>query len=132
MQSGQQRTIQLNIVHTDNNRHTWSKKGYYDEIFFMSTWELAYYIYMTDLGHKVEKCKIHFEYEYNGKTHQNTPDFKLDDKYIIEIKGREGDVDKEKYKVVDNLMVLYKNDILSMINYVKEKFKIKDLKQLFT
>ena len=125
------REKQLNVVHLDNSRNTWSKKGYYNNIFFMSTWELAYYIYMTDNNHKVEKCTRNFTYVYNSCEHKYTPDFILDDNIIVEIKGRENDIDKTKYASVKNLKVLYRKDIEHMIEYVKVKYNIRNLESLY-
>ena len=123
---------QKKINHSDNNRNSYGKKGWYDGIFFMSTYELAYYIYMRDNfpQFKLERCKDRFEYIYNGDNHFYTPDFILNNQYI-EIKGRETEKDLEKYKVVNNLQVLYYNDIYHMISYVIKHYKVKYLQDLY-
>lgn len=123
---------QKKINHGDNNRNSYGKKGWYDNIFFMSTYELAYYIYMRDNFPqlKLERCRDRFEYIYDGDSHFYTPDFILDNQYI-EIKGRETKKDLEKYKAIDNLQVLYYNDIYPMISYVIKKYKVKYLQDLY-
>lgn len=66
------------------------RRGYiYNSIFFDSSWELAYYIYLTD-------SKIPFEYHPKdvfwykddiGKRHTLHPDFKLYNRFFQEVKG---------------------------------------------
>ena len=89
----------LEYNHSSNKRYSHGKGGYYDNIYFMSTWELAYYLYLKDCGENIERCKLRFKYTYNNKEHYYTPDFIVNGK-IVEIKGRETEVDLEKYKVV--------------------------------
>ena len=117
--------------HSNKDRFSHGHKGYFDNIFFMSTYELAYYIYMKDTGHQIERCKQRFKYEYNGKMHYYTPDFIVDGN-IVEIKGYERDIDLVKYKSVENLIVLYKADLDIAIDYVKQKFCVVDLSVLYT
>lgn len=53
--------------HENKHRNLHSKGGYYNGIYFMSTWELAYYIYQIDLGAHVIRCVDRFEYFYKNK-----------------------------------------------------------------
>lgn len=122
---------QLKIDHDAHDRNSHGKRGYIDDIFFMSTWELAYYIYMRDHGHKISRCNLKFDYEYEGKKHKYTPDFILDGHAIIEVKGRETSLDQYKYTLVDNLQVVYMKDILPMISWVKANYGIDDLSSLY-
>lgn len=65
------------------------KKTYYhyNNIFFDSSWELAYYIWLNDNNINFEyKPKICFEYNYNNETHYYFPDFLVNNK-LVEIKG---------------------------------------------
>lgn len=122
---------QLAVDHDAHNRNSHGKRGYLDDMFFMSTWELAYYIYMRDHGHVVSRCDLKFDYEYEGKKHRYTPDFILDRDTIIEVKGRETPLDRYKYSLVDNLKVIYMKDILPMISWVKSTYDIDDLSYLY-
>lgn len=72
----------------------------------MSTYELAYYIFMRDNGHIINRCTQRFKYFYKDKYHYYTPDFVVDNADIVEVKGLEREVDKVKYLVVPNLIVV--------------------------
>lgn len=63
------------------------KKYTFNDIEFDSAPELAYYIWLTDNNIDFEyQPNISFEYEYDGKTHNYYPDFKVNEEYI-ELKG---------------------------------------------
>lgn len=117
--------------HLNLKRYSWAKMGWYDNIWMMSTYELAYYIYTKDQFKDIKRCHDRFKYTYKNKNHYYTPDFIVDDKYI-EIKGYETEKDKEKYKVVNNLIVLYYKDIKHMIEYVKNTYCVNKLEELYT
>lgn len=121
------------IVHNFMNTHKYyhSKWGCFEHIHFDSTWELAYYIYMKDNGHTVDRCKQRFKYMYNGMFHYYHPDFIVDNVNIVEIKGYEVKQDLEKYKAVDNIQVLHYEDIKHMIDYCKKKYSVSDLSELY-
>lgn len=113
------------------NRYHSSKRGFYNGILFMSTWELAYYIYMVDSGHKIVRNEEWYTYEVEGVTHRYNPDFIVDDEYIVEIKGYKTEIDDIKWKSVPNIIVLYKKDIKQFISYVSNKFNVKSLEDLY-
>lgn len=117
--------------HSNNRRNSHGKHGYFDGIYFMSTWELAFYIFSKSHGHNIIRCSERFRYELNGKYHYYTPDF-IEDDTFIEVKGWETDLDKIKYEVVDNLKVIYYNDIKPMIDYVKKLYQVENLDELYT
>ena len=65
------------------------QKYLYNNINFDSSWELAYYIWLTDNNIEFEyQPNISFEYMVNGKIHKYFPDFLINDEYI-EIKGNQ-------------------------------------------
>lgn len=119
------------IDHENHNRYSWGKKGWYDGVFFMSTYELAYYIFMKDSNHTISRCKQRFKYFYNNKYHYYTPDFILDQKFIIEVKGLERPVDLVKYSVVPDLVIIKFDDILPMLDYVKRTYNIQSIENLY-
>ena len=122
---------QLLVDHDAHNKYSHGKRGYLDNIFFMSTWELAYYIFMKDKGHNIVRCPIKFNYEYQGKQHRYTPDFLVDDTLIVEVKGWETDLDKLKYTLVDNLVIVYYEDIKKCIDYVKTTYNVNAIEDMY-
>lgn len=54
-----------------------SRSGYWNNFFCNSTYELVYYIYMTEHGYKVERNKKAYEYEWNGVMRHYYPDFNV-------------------------------------------------------
>lgn len=125
------REQQQQIDHANIEHYSYCKKGYYQGIFFMSSWELAYYIYMRDHGHSIVRCTTKYVYKYNGKEHMYTPDFILDNKFIVEIKGYETKQDLEKYKSVESLIIVKKKDMLPILNFVKTNYAVDDISQLY-
>lgn len=63
------------------------KKLKYGRIFFDSSWEIAYYIWLKDKGIDfVYQPEEHFTYELNGNIHEYYPDFKVGNEFV-ELKG---------------------------------------------
>ncbi len=61
-------------------------------------WELAYAMYLDEVGIKWERCKHRFAYYFEEKNRFYTPDFYLiDEKKFIEIKGYETEKDRAKW-----------------------------------
>jgi len=113
-------------------RHSYGRAGYFDNIWFASTYELAYYIFCKDHYINIIRNRTRFTYKYNNELHKYTPDFYLNDEDLyIEIKGYETEKDLAKYKSVKNLKVLYYDDIKHMINYVKDKYNITEIYELY-
>jgi len=115
------------------------KKGYvYNNLFFDSSWELAYYIYLIDFNINFEyHPKNYIEYlDNNNKKHVYQPDFIVNNEFQ-EIKGDQFFNDKnepwdpyhknfwwEKYNclVNNNIKILKHSDIKQYINYVKKQY----------
>lgn len=62
------------------------KKYTYDGIQFDSKWELAIWIYYTELGHNISRATQPLVYTYNNIEHNYYPDFIIDGE-LIEVKG---------------------------------------------
>ena len=93
-------------------------KGWYKGYWCDSSWELAYVIYNLDNNIKFERNKKGFEYLYKNKILKYYPDFKVGDDYI-EIKGWKDNKTMCKIEQFNgNLIVLYKNDLLDVFEYV--------------
>ena len=63
-------------------------KYFFNNEYFDSSWELAFYIYHLDKGHKIIHEPISFMYKFDGKDCLYFPDFKVNNKYY-EIKGEQ-------------------------------------------
>ena len=110
--------------------------GWYKDYYCYSTYELAYIVYNLDHNIDFKRCptSIYYTYSYKGKEHKYYPDFLLPDNSLVEIKGYHSEVVDLKTAAVKDraISVLYKKDILHMIEYVKSKYKIKHLEELYT
>lgn len=106
------------------------KHGRYNNIYFDSSWELAYYIYCIEHNINIERCKEIRYYIYDEKQYKYYPDFIVNGE-IIEIKGYI--TDKVKYKIEQNpdIKVLYYKDIEYCILYCKEKYGDKFWESLY-
>ncbi|WJV31938.1 hypothetical protein QTG56_25320 (plasmid) [Rossellomorea sp. AcN35-11] len=98
------------------------KSGWYKGFWCDSSYELAFVIYNLEHSIKFERNFDSFEYEFNGKKLNYTPDFKINEQYI-EIKGYETAKDKEKHKQFPHLLiVLKKGDMQHIFKYVTNKY----------
>lgn len=133
-----QDTSEFNRTHRFNR----SSKYYYNNCWFDSSWELAYYIWLTDNNIMFEyHPNIYFEYEYNNKKYKYYPDFLVNNE-LYEIKGDHffdennnyiNPFNKEKnnkafakYQCIikNNVKVLKYKDIAFILNkYGKKYFK---------
>ena len=125
---------------THKFKHT--SKYYYNNCWFDSSWELGYYIWLSDNNIPFEyHPDIYFEYEYNNKIYKYYPDFLINNE-LYEIKGdhffdKEGNYinpynnkknDKAfaKYQCMlkNNIKILKYKDIAFILNkYGKKYFK---------
>lgn len=109
----------------------------YNNIYFDSLPEIAYYMYMLVTGNKIERCYKKFEYYYLDKRHYYIPDFIVNDK-IIEIKSdyllgylkTPNTIYNAKYKCMldNNVEIITQNEYKKYVkwfnkNYDKEKFR---------
>lgn len=129
-----------------------SRRYYYDNEMFDSSWELALWIYAKDHGEKIkrEPCKIMFE--VNKKKHYYFPDFSYKDQ-LVEIKGPhllKNNIFSDAYNRKDRELIYQlkqadmikrgisiwgQKDIQPYLDYVKKKygknymrqFKLRDL-----
>lgn len=122
----------LKLDHDQFNKNSHGKRGWLDNMFFMSTWELAYYLFMRDKGHNIVRCPQKFDYvDSDNKPHTYTPDFLVDDKAIVEIKGYETDHDRFKYTLVPDLVVIGEKDIDPYLQYVYKTYETRQLETLY-
>ena len=118
----------LRIQASRQTNHGAACKGKYKGISCDSKLELAFLIYCLDHKIKIERCKEHFEYFWEGKTHLYTPDFIIGNSSYIEIKGWECKINKVKLDSVRKcgklIYILYAPDLQKCINYVKSQYNI--------
>jgi hypothetical protein len=121
-------------INNPRQNKTFGKCGYYKGIYCASSWELAFLIYNTDLGKDIQRCNLTFDYIMNEQARIYFPDFLMEDK-IYEVKGRElDDVALKTQAVVDagyQIELIRKKEINPIIKFLKEKYKVKDLTELY-
>lgn len=101
-----------------------SKKGWYKGIWCGSSWELAWVIYHIEKQIPFSRNSEGFKYNFDGKDRKYYPDFKVGEQYI-EIKGyKKEDVDSKvnQFPKDKKLVVLYKNDLKEIFDYVYLKY----------
>lgn len=108
--------------------------GYYKGNYCASSWELAYIIYLLDNNIPFKRCKERFPYiKKDGKKSFYIPDFEVGEK-IVEIKGPQDIHWNEKlrdFPFKQKLTVLTKKDIIPLIEDIKEKYKVKNIFDLY-
>lgn len=105
-----------------------NRKYYYNDITFDSAWEVAFYIYHKDLGHKIikEPCKIAYISNVDKKQHYYFPDFEVDGK-LYELKGdccKNAFIETGKLKcaIEHNITILYFEEMKPILYYVSQKY----------
>ena len=99
------------------------KKGHYKGQYFMSTWELAYMVYLIE--HEIKYKRNWEKFEYNdlqGNKRYYIPDFIVNNIYI-EIKGyltKEVELKINSFKLP--LIVLGKNEMKPILDYIINKY----------
>jgi len=109
------------------------KQGRYKGIWCNSSWELAFILYCEDNNINFERNIKRFPYVFNNEKHNYIPDFLINDRLYIEIKGRVYNVEKDraKYEYFPKHLKIYHrkefmNTILKEIqnNYGKDFIKL--------
>lgn len=98
------------------------KSGWYHGIHCDSSWELAFIIYNEEHQNKIERCKEIRYYILNDKKYEFHPDFILNDKDIIEIKGIKSRNSDAKQLYNPDVKFLYRNDMKLYLDYVINKY----------
>ena len=98
------------------------KHGWYNDCYFDSTYELAYYIFCIDHGHTIIRNKTGYTYSKpDGSLHKYYPDFRVDGK-LVEIKGYwRNDLDFKISAVPEHISVLFAEDLQPVFAYVENK-----------
>lgn len=75
-----------NVMQVPEIRSKIHKKWYFDNVYFDSSWELIYYIWLKDNNINFEYQKDRLPYYFNNKLRYYEVDFTVEGKYV-EIKG---------------------------------------------
>ncbi len=112
---------------------------FYENIYFDSSWELAYYIYLKDHNIDFSYHTEYLEYEIEGKKHKYEVDFKVGDK-LIELKGshlinpeghlidpfkgisNEQLLAKEKCMKQNNVKIFSNKEMKEILNYINTQY----------
>ena len=110
------------------------RKYIYNSVYFDSSYELAYYIWLKDNNIDFEYHNSVIEYKINEETHYYFPDFKVNNEYI-ELKGshlidenmnlihpKTKEILKEKTQCLKDNNGKIIVDCSEYINYVKNKY----------
>lgn len=113
-----------------------TKYGWYNGYYCDSSWELAFLIYNLDVGNKVIREERSFNYIHNNEVHKYYPDFLINSVYY-EIKGRDDipEITIKKLEAVRDcgfdIKIINSKDIKFYINYVKRKYRVKNIWNLY-
>ena len=111
-------------------------RGHYAGQYFHSSWELAFYVYETEVNHRrlSRNSTIMIDYVVDGKTFKYVPDFITATGELLEVKGYlHGSKDIEKYmQSKDNVRYFFKNDIKLHLVYCEQKYSKRFWEQLYT
>lgn len=114
----------------NNNRkpNVVTLQGYYNGIMFDSSYELSFIKFCLDNNIDIVRCIHKINYNIKGEEHVYIPDFIINNKIIIEIKGKYTDlVDIKKEATLKfiaqnklNLQykILYKKDLIEIQNFI--------------
>lgn len=107
-----------------------SHSGYWKGFFCNSSYELAYYIYMSEHGYKVERNTKAYEYEWKGKKCLYYPDFRVDGK-LVEVKGYWSPRVQTKLNAItdEDITILYYKDLEPMMCWVDSKYNTRHSKK---
>jgi hypothetical protein len=122
-----------------NNQKLSKRKYFYDNIYFDSSWEIAFYIYLKDNQIAFEfHPDIFFKYDFNGKQHNYYPDFIVNN-MPIELKGSQffcngtminpfdrsqDELYKAKYNcmIKNHVKIISNNEIKPYIDYINRTY----------
>lgn len=124
-------------INPEKSYKTWGHY-YYDDIYFDSSWELAYYIWLKDNNIQFE-YHTGFYYEYyddKNNKHRYYPDFYVNNQWVEiksdflwdfeknQVKNKDGTLNEFKTNCIlkNNVLLLFKNEIKPYLKYIKELY----------
>lgn len=97
------------------------KSGWYKGVWCDSSYELVWVIYQFEHNISFERNRQAFYYEWKGAIKKYIPDF-VSNGQIIEIKGYVDGQVKAKLQSIQNLKILFKEDLNVEFEYVESKY----------
>lgn len=110
-------------------------RGHYDGIYFHSSWELAFYVFIKETTNlKIERNTKHtINYFFENLNRRYVPDFILEEK-LVEIKSYlHGARDLEKYnQTKDKVEYKFEKDLQNELSYCRKKYGNKFWEKLYS
>lgn len=124
---------------TEESNYLHKKQFLYENTYFDSLPELAFWIWCKDNGKNIKKCAKKFSYTFNNKLYVYFPDFEIDN-ILYEIKGdqfvkKDGTWQnpfdhsqdakyeaKHQCALQNNVIILYKKDYSKFLDYLNKKY----------
>lgn len=114
----------------NQERHGGGHKGKYKGIPCDSTYELAYLIWHLDHSVDITRCESVYQYVYKDQISSYKPDFVVEG-IEIEVKGFMSPRAQAKLDQNSHVFVVDKFLIKPFIQYVKQTYQVKDLRDLY-
>lgn len=112
------------------DKHGGGHKGKYKGVPCDSTYELAFLVWNLDHGVDIKRCDAVYSYTYKDKTSAYKPDFVVEGQEV-EIKGFMSARAQAKLDQNPHIFVVDKTDIQPFIKYVKQTYRVKDIRDLY-
>lgn len=97
-------------------------KGNYKGIHCDSSWELAYLVYNLEHNIPIKRCNIKRKYLFEGIEKTYFPDFIINNNQIVEIKGYYDIGAKAKQEQNPDILILFKDDLKQIFDYIINKY----------
>ena len=114
-----------------NKRHGNSKQGWYNNIYFDSSWELAFYLYYKEHNMYIERNTTVYDYIFNNEVHKYIPDF-ITTEGIIEVKGRKDKKAIAKEEQYPEIIIYDHIKMKNILDYIIQKYGNNFYKYFFT
>lgn len=111
-------------------KHGGGHKGRYKGITCDSTYELAFFVWHLDHNIDIRRCDSVYTYTYKDKLSSYKPDFVVEGQEV-EIKGFMSARAQAKLDQNPHVFVIDKVNIKPFIQYVKQTYGVKDLRDLY-
>jgi uncharacterized Zn-finger protein len=105
-----------------NTTHKNYKRGYYNNIWCDSSWELAFVVYCFEHNISIKRNTSYKEYSFENKIYKFYPDFIINNNELVEIKGFITPKNKAKIEQVHDVTFIFKTEIQPYLKYVINKY----------
>ena len=105
-----------------NTTHKHYKRGYYNNIWCDSSWELAFVVYCLEHNISIKRNTTYKEYSFENKIYKFYPDFIINNNELVEIKGFITPKNKAKIEQIHDVTFIYKTEIQPYLKYVINKY----------